>query len=300
VNIEIEVPASSANLGVGFDCLALALDIHLGVRVEIAEGSASSLVVEGEGSDRLSVDPSNRFLAGFSAGWRAASSDAEPALDIVMTNEIPLGRGLGSSAAATVAGLMAAEALAGIELGRGELLRLAAEIEGHADNAAAALFGGFVIVADGRVVRFDPPALLRCVLFVPVRELATNDMRAALPAEVAHADATHNAGAVALLVAAFATGDLALFSAMNDDRLHEPYRSHVFPELPSLKKAALEAGALGAALSGAGSSVLALVDADTTEVVASALQVAAARLGLAGSARVASPAAQGAIGGLRR
>jgi homoserine kinase len=294
VTIEIEVPASSANLGVGFDCLALALDLHLGVRVEIAEGSASSLVVEGEGSDRLSLGPSNRFVAGFTAGWHAASSKAEPALDIVMTNEIPLGRGLGSSAAATVAGLIAAEALAGVDLGRGELLRLATEIEGHADNAAAALFGGFVIVADGRVVRFDPPALLRCVLFVPDRELATSDMRAALPAEVPHADATHNAGAVALLVAAFATGDLALFSAMNDDRLHEPYRSHHFPELPSLKNAALGAGALGAALSGAGSSVIALTEPDTAAAVAAALELAARSVGLVGSARTTQPAVQGA------
>ncbi len=294
MTIEIEVPASSANLGVGFDCLALALDIHLGVRVEIAGGTATSLVVEGEGSDRLSLDPSNRFLAGFSAGWRAASSQPEPALDIVMTNEIPLGRGLGSSAAATVAGLMAAEALAGVELGRGELLRLATDTEGHADNAAAALFGGFVIVADGRVVRFDPPLWLRCVLFVPERELATSEMRAALPAKVPHADAAHNAGAVALLVAAFATGDLALFSAMNDDRLHEPYRSRVFPELPSLKNAALGAGALGAALSGAGSSVLALAQPDTAEAVASAMEGAAGRVGLVGSARTTQPAAQGA------
>lgn len=294
MTIEIEVPASSANLGVGFDCLALALDLRLGVRVETANGTESSLVVEGEGSDRLTLDRSNRFLAGFAAGWRSTGSGAEPALDIVMTNEIPLARGLGSSASATVAGLMAAEALAGVDLGRGELLRLATEIEGHADNAAAALFGGFVIVAGGRVVRFDPPPSLRCVLFVPERELATSDMRSALPAQVPHADATHNAGAVALLVAAFATGDIALLSAMNGDRLHEPYRRRVFPELPSLKAAALEAGALGAALSGAGSSVLALAEPDTAEAVASALEVAAGRVGLAGSARTTAPAAHGA------
>jgi homoserine kinase len=294
VTIEIEVPASSANLGVGFDCLALALDLHLGVRVETANGTESSLVVEGEGSDRLSLDRSNRFLAGFAAGWREATSEAEPALDIVMTNEIPLARGLGSSASATVAGLMAAEALAGVDLGRGELLRLATEIEGHADNAAAALFGGFVIVAGGRVVRFDPPPSLRCVLFVPERELATSDMRSALPAQVPHADATHNAGAVALLVAAFATGDIALLSAMNDDRLHEPYRALVFAELASLKAAALDAGALGAALSGAGSSVLALAEPDSAEAVASALEMAAGRVGLAGSARTTAPAAHGA------
>lgn len=294
MTIEIEVPASSANLGVGFDCLALALDLHLGVRVEATDGAESSLVVEGEGSDRLSLDPSNRFLAGFSAGWRATSSDAEPALGIVMTSEIPLARGLGSSAAATVAGLMAAEALAGVELGKGELLRLATDIEGHADNAAAALFGGFVIVADGRVVRLESPPSLSCVLFVPDRELATGDMRAALPAEVPHADAAHNAGAVALLVAGFASADLALLSAMNDDRLHEPYRALVFPELPALKNAAVDAGALGAALSGAGSSVLALAEPDTAEAVASALDVAAARLGLAGSARITRPAARGA------
>ena len=293
--VEIEVPASSANLGVGFDVVALALDLQLRISVRAIDGPESSLSVEGEGRARLALDESNRFLAGFRAGWREVNGGAVPALEVAMENEIPLGRGLGSSAAATVAGLLAAEALAGSDLDSDTTLRLATETEGHPDNAAAALVGGFVIVADGRVTRLDPPAELRCVLFVPEREMATADMRAVLPATVSHADAVHNAARLAVLVAAFATGDLALLSAMNDDRLHEPYRAAVFPELPVLKAAAIEAGALGAALSGAGSSVIALADERAAQAVAVALDEAAESGGLAGTIRMIRPATDGAV-----
>lgn len=290
----VSVPASSANLGVGFDCLALALDLHLRVSVEVIEGPESSLSVEGEGRARLALDESNRFMAGFRAGWRAGGDGGPPALAIAMTNQIPLGRGLGSSAAATVAGLLSAQALAGARFDHDRLIGMASDIEGHPDNAAAALLGGFVLVAGGRATRLDPPAGLRCVLFVPERELSTDDMRAVLPTSVSLADAVSNAAGVGALVAAFATGDLALLGAMSDDRLHEPYRAKVYPELPSLKAAALEAGALGCALSGAGSSILALSDDAHAQTVALALDEAAERVGLAGTVRMVSPALAGA------
>ena len=127
-SVEVDVPASSANLGVGFDVVALALDLQLRIRVTAIDGPESSLSVEGEGRARLALDESNRFLAGFQAGWREVGDGSPPALEVVMENEIPLGRGLGSSAAATVAGLLAAEALAGSELGSGPTLRLASEM----------------------------------------------------------------------------------------------------------------------------------------------------------------------------
>lgn len=295
MTIEIEVPASSANLGVGFDCLALALELHLFVAVDVIDGPESSLSVEGEGAARLALDESNRFVSGWRAGWLEMGSEPAPAIAIKMTNEIPLARGLGSSAAATVAGLLAARALTGSKIGGDRLIGLATEIEGHPDNAAAALLGGFVVVTGGRAVSFDPPSSLRCVLFVPERELATADMRAVLPATVSHRDAAHNAGAVAAVVAAFATGDLSLLSAMNDDRLHEPYRASVYPELTQLKAAATGAGALGAALSGAGSSIIALTDDALAETVALALDTAAERVGLPGTIRLIRPAAQGAF-----
>jgi homoserine kinase len=295
--VDVRVPASSANLGVGFDCLALALDLHLTVSVAVSEGPESTLSVEGEGSARLALDESNRFIAGFRAGWASAgdaAGAAPPPMAITMTNEIPLGRGLGSSAAATVAGLLAAGALSGTDFDDDRLIAMAAEVEGHPDNAAAALLGGFVLFSGGRAASFQPPAGLRAVVFVPERELSTSDMRAVLPASVPMADAVANAGGVGALVAAFATGDLSLLSAMSGDRLHEPYRATVYPELPAMKAAAIDAGALGAALSGAGSSILALADEARAQAVAIAFDEVAERLGLAGTVRVLQPATRGA------
>jgi homoserine kinase len=295
VKVLVEVPATSANLGAGFDCLALALDIWLRVEVETADDRRTSLVVHGEDSDSVRLSRRNRFMRGLDGGLNRLHAGRAPALRITMNNEIPLFRGLGSSAAATIAGLLVAQALAETELGTETLLALAAEIEGHADNSAAALLGGFVVVAGGHVVRFDPPTDLRAVLFIPERRLATADMRAVLPETVSHGDAVHNLGRAALIVAAMAGADLSLLSAMSDDRLHEPYRAKLYPEISALIAAAREAGALGAALSGAGSTVIALAVADSaTGAIATALATAAAQLGLDGEARVVGLSRSGA------
>ena len=292
MTVDVVVPASSANLGVGFDCLALALDLHLRVRVELADGTATVPSVTGEGADQLRWDESNRFLAGLRVGARAAGVSRLPNLRVEMRNEIPLARGLGSSAAATVAGLLAARELFGNSGSDERLLELATEVEGHPENAAASLQGGFVACAAGRTARFDPPANLRTVVFIPDRELATADMRAVLPDSVPHADAIHNLGRAALVVGAFATGDLSLLSAMYDDRLHQPYRAKVYAELIPLIAAARGAGALGAALSGAGSAVIALCESSATaETVGVALQSAT---GLEGRVSLLTPDRKGA------
>lgn len=294
--VTVEVPASSANLGCGFDALALALDLPLRATVEVAESGPTTLTVEGEGAGRLSADRRNRFLMGLRSGLAAAGQfDGSRHYRIQMRNEIPLMRGLGSSAAASVAGLVAARALSDAELPDDRLIALAAEIEGHADNATAAILGGFVVVTGGRTVRFDPPAALRAVVFVPQRPLRTAEMRAVLPATVPFADAVHNLGATAQIVAAMAGGDLSLLAAMNDDRLHEPYRAAVYPELPALLAAARDAGALGAALSGAGSTVIALCDEDgTAAAVSAAFSRTAQRLNLPGTARTLAVSSAGA------
>jgi homoserine kinase len=196
--------------------------------------------------------------------------------------------------------LLAAEALAGAEIGRERIHHLASEIDGHPDNVAAALMGGFVVVGrDGggvpRAERFDPPGVLEAALFIPAVPLRTAEMRAALPSQVAHADAAHNVGRTAMVVAALTADRPALLSAMADDRLHEPYRAAHFPQLPELVAAARSAGALGAALSGAGSTVIALCDdAGVAERVGSAMAETAARLGLEGRAAVVRPASDGA------
>lgn len=290
--VVVEVPGTSANLGAGYDALAIALDLVNRVEVEVLPDERIELVVEGEGAGELPGDRSNRFVLALELGLRWALGEVPAGLGwrIAMHNEIPLGRGLGSSAAATVAGLFAADVLTGGRLDERRQLDLACELEGHPDNAAAALLGGFVVVTmvGGRpeAVRFDVPSRLHAVLFVPDRALATSAMRSALPRDVPHRDAVFNVGRVALAVAAFASGRLGLLAAATEDRLHEPYRATVFPELPALVAAARSAGALGACLSGAGSSVIAFADElPVLDEVGDALAREAASLGLPGRVR---------------
>ncbi|MEO6351351.1 MAG: homoserine kinase [Candidatus Limnocylindrales bacterium] len=292
--VVVEAPATSANLGPGFDALALTLDMWLRVTVEPIEAGVESLKVQGEGADEIGLDAGNRFLIGLEHGLEEFGLEP-PVMRIRMRNEIPLARGLGSSAAASIAGLRVAEALVGEALGDETILRLASQIEGHPDNATAALLGGFVIVGP-RPARFDPPATLHVALFIPDLPLRTERMREVLPTTVSHSDATHNVGRTAMIVAALTTGTrLDLLDAMAEDRLHEPYRVAHFEELPLLVAAARQAGALGASLSGAGSTVVALTDDPTVaRRAADAMTDAAKGASLAGRAVVTRPIAAGA------
>jgi homoserine kinase len=301
-SVTVEAPASSANLGPGFDALALALDLWLRVTLTPLDAGAESLTVEGEGAEEIGLDAGNRFLIGLEHGLEEFALEP-PIMRIQMRNDIPLARGLGSSAAACVCGLRAAEALSGELLGDERLLDMATEIDGHPDNVTAALLGGFVVVGHGsaaagagrdRPARFDPPGALIAALFIPDVALRTADMRAALPSNVSHADASHNVGGTAMVVAALTSGRLELLSAMGDDRLHEPYRVGRFPQLPALVAAARSAGALGAALSGAGSTVIAICDDPAVaERVAAAMTEAAVSAALPGRAVVARPSPEG-------
>lgn len=300
--VVIDVPASTANLGAGYDALAMALDLVNRVTVEVLTQPSVDLTVVGEGEGQLKGDRHNRFVVALELGLRWALGEVPAGIGwrVAMHNAIPLGRGLGSSAAATVAGLVAADALTGGLLGERRQLELACEIEGHPDNAAAALLGGFVVVAmvGGRpeAVRFDLPSRLRAVLFVPERALATSAMRAALPREVPHRDAVFNVGRAALAVAAITSGRYALLRDATEDRLHEPYRAAVYPELPALIAAARDAGALGACLSGAGSSVIAFADDERTlDAAGEAMARVASERGLAGRVRPVAPRNAGPI-----
>jgi len=305
--VSVEVPASAANLGAGYDCLGLALGITNRIDVEVRGWSQGEidLTVEGEGADELTADRSNRVVQGLEAVIRERSGAIpdEVGWRIHMQNEIPLARGLGSSAAATVGGLIAANALLGEPLTTRDLLRLATGIEGHPDNAAAALLGGFTVAArlgdeaDAPVesMRFDSPRDLRAVVFVPELRLATADMRRVLPARVPMADAVANIGRVALGVAGLAVGRYELLRALTVDRLHEPYRATVYPQLPMFIAAALEAGAIGACLSGAGSTVLAFADSVSTfSRIEGALSAVAADQDLAGRIEIVAPRNVGA------
>jgi len=300
--VVVEVPASTANLGAGYDTLALALDLRNRIEVEVTDDPGLELSIEGEGAGVLRVSRDNRFIVALDTGLRWALGQVPPdrGFRVKMTNQIPLSRGLGSSAAATVAGLVAANALTGESLDQRRLLTLCIEIEGHPDNAAAALLGGFVVVAmvEGRpeTVRFDAPRDLRAVLFVPDLQLATADMRAALPRDVPHRDAVFNLGRVALAVAGLAAGRYDVLRAATEDRLHQQYRAQAYPALPRLIAAARAAGAIGACLSGSGSAVLAFgASMQALTAIGSAFMAVAADADLGGSVRMVSPRNAGAV-----
>ena len=301
--VTVEVPGSSANLGAGYDCLAVALGITNRVEVEVRGWSRGEieLAVQGEGEDELTADRENRCVLGIEAALREARGEIPEGVGwrIEMQNEVPLARGLGSSAAATVAGLVAGNALVGEPLTVPDMLRLATEIEGHPDNAAAALHGGFVVSAaiDGAVeaLRFDAPRDLRAVLFVPDLRLSTADMRSVLPDQVPREDAIANLTRLAIGVAGMAIGRFDLLRVVTVDRLHEPYRATVYPQLPRLIQSARDAGAIGACLSGAGSTVIAFSDSVRTITrIEGAFTAASVDTDLPGRILVVSPRNQGA------
>lgn len=301
--VAVEVPASSANLGAGYDCLAVALGLTNRIEFEVRGWSRGDieLSVDGEGEGELTETRDNRCVRGVEAALREIRGEIPEGVGwrIEMRNEIPLARGLGSSAAATIGGLVAGNALVGEALTTADLLRLATEIEGHPDNAAAALLGGFVVTApiEGVIeaVRFTAPRDLRAVLFIPELRLSTADMRKALPDAVPLEDAVANLGRVALGVGGIASGRFDLLAALTVDRLHEPYRARVFPQLPRMVDAAREAGALGACLSGAGSTIVAFSDSVASIArIEAAFTAAAADTDLPGRLAVVSPRNQGA------
>jgi homoserine kinase len=245
----VRVPATSANLGPGYDVLAAALSMHL--ELEVTESGAFSIDAGEAGS------PAGRDNLCVRAFERLHAADG---LHFEIRSEIPIAVGLGSSAAAIVAGLMAAEHLYELALERNELLAHAIELEGHADNVAAALYGGFVICSNDEAVpnatRLDPPEGVEAVLVIPDESVLTIDARRAIPAEVPHEDAVANVAAAAQLVLGIQRSDLTLIGRGLADRLHQPHRSGLYPRSMELIDDAEQLGAIGATISGAGPSVL--------------------------------------------
>jgi homoserine kinase len=238
----VRVPASSANLGPGYDVLAAALGMEL--ELEVEEAGEFSVECELPG---IALDRSNLCVRAFE---RLHPADG---IRFAIRSEIPPAAGLGSSAAAIVAGLCAADHMYELDA---PLFELAAELEGHPDNVAAALMGGFVVCAGGEPVRIDPPPSLEGVLAIPSFEVPTAAAREALPAEVPLADAVHNVASASLLVLGLERGDLSLIARGLSDRLHQPRRRSLYPESMELVERAPELGALGATISGAGPTVL--------------------------------------------
>lgn len=252
----VRVPASSANLGPGFDCFGAALALH----VELDVRESRRFVVETDLD--IARDRRNLCVRGF------ARLHPPDRFTFRIRSQVPLSGGLGSSAAAYVAGLLAAQRLFGLDA---DLLTLANELEGHPDNAAAALLGGFVIVAGGEVARLRCPAGLDGVLVVPHKAVRTALARRALPDKVTLADAAANIARAATLTLGLERGDWSLVRRGLHDRLHQPYRAHLFPASMDLLERASELGAIGASVSGAGPTVLFWTQTEATDAVTEAL-----------------------------
>lgn len=266
--VVVRVPATTANLGPGFDVLGMSLGLYNTVELEELQGAESKQIqveVDGEGASLLPRDTSNlvvRAIAGLfhRAGYHPAG------LRLRLHNEIPLQSGLGSSAAAIAGGLVAANAIAGNPFSRQEILNQAVEIEGHPDNVAAALLGGVVIVVkDGNsyaCTRLTTPGGIKITAVVPDYRLSTKAAREVLPEFVPLQDAVYNLGRAALLVTALREGNWGLLGVAMQDRLHQPYRCRMVPGLTDIFETARKAGAFSAALSGAGPTVVAFSPPD--------------------------------------
>lgn len=304
-SITVLTPATSANLGPGFDSLGLALQLHNRFTVEIGgrDPYTPQIEVQGEAGAQLSTGPDNLFFRAFALLFEHRRLPL-PAVKIRMTIAISPGCGLGSSATAVVGGLLAANELLraqdpALALAKEDLLApaVATEAGNHPDNVAPALLGGLVAttVVEGeiRAVKTRFPDVLKAVIFTPSFPMDTVAGRKLLPSAYSKADVTFNTGRVALLLTALQTGHYEVIGEAMRDRLHQPYRQALFPAMPAIIDAALAAGAHGACLSGGGSSLIALASANFHPILLS-MQQAARSLGIDGQGMILSADQQGA------
>lgn len=252
---EIRVPASSSNLGAGFDALSLALKLYLRLRIEPGVGSGQHF----RSTEEFQFEIGENYVARAATETALRYGSRLPPYRATLLEGIPVGRGLGSSAAALVAGIRVAERICGLKISAGEAVELATELEGHPDNVTAALFGGLVLSAqdEERVLckRFVLSKDLRFVAVIPDFQLPTQKARGVLPATYSRADVTHNVQRAALLAALLATGDFPFDREILADRVHQPFRAALVPGFSDLLRLEVE-GLVGVTLSGAGPTVL--------------------------------------------
>jgi homoserine kinase len=279
-------------MGPGFDCMGMALDVWNSIEVRLGP---PAFAVHGQGERTLPRGESNLVYRCFSLPFEESGTPV-PEVGITCRNEIPLARGLGSSSAAIVGGLVAGNEMCGRPLSGERLLELAATREGHPDNVAPAMLGGCQVAVweDARLVTsaIPMPEDIRAVLYVPEAPMPTERARGLLASTVPRADAVYNIGRVAMLVRAFATGDLADLAVATGDRLHQPARQSIFPAMGNIFRAALGAGALAVFLSGAGSSVLALAR-EREVTIGYEMADAAAKSGIEGTIAITRPSPRG-------
>ncbi|ADL12597.1 homoserine kinase [Acetohalobium arabaticum] len=292
----VKVPATTANLGPGFDILGMALDLYNIIEVKETDRGLN-IDIEGLGAKELPTDKSN--LVYQTMDYLFDKADYRPAgLDIKLINQIPIARGLGSSATIIVGGLVLANTLAGTPFSNDQLLNFAAEIEGHPDNVAPALLGGVVIsvITDQEEIiykKIKAPEL-KTVVGIPDFKLSTTEAREVLPAQVTFNDAVFNCSRVGLLVSAFMTEDYDLLATCFEDRLHQSYRQDLVPGMGEVIKEAKDDGALAIALSGAGPSIVALTLENEVEVGETIVRVFAQH-GIKANYKVAEPNSTGVI-----
>lgn len=302
-SVRVRVPASTANLGPGFDVAGMALGLYNEFEVEIVpkeKGSAPlQVAVSGEGRGRIPLGENNLMVRACRKTWREAGWHPHGHLRVHLHNRIPTGSGLGSSASAIVGGLVAANHLMGNRLGVRRLLELATEMEGHPDNVAAAMLGGvtFAVAGEGRLLDWValPAPEIKMVVGIPDFQLPTRIARKALPPQVSFEDAVFNVGRASLLAAALCRGRLDLLKTAMEDRLHHPYRSRLVPGMEAAFAGAKKAGALGVALSGAGPTVVAFIPPEESgDAVSAAIKDAFAESGVACRLAVLEPDHEGA------
>lgn len=265
--VRVTVPSSTANLGPGFDTLGMALQLYSVVEMQVSEQTSIELI--GKELQGTPTDKSN-LLYVIAAELFQRAGLAVPELHIRASSEAPLTRGLGSSAAAIVGALVAANHLAGEPFTREQLFAMAVKEEGHPDNVGPSFFGGIIVATmpekDGQpipYIRLAPPAAMRALVVIPDYALSTEKARNALPQVYSKQDVIYNVGHSSLLVAALAQGRLDLLGQAMGDRLHQPYRAPLVPGLEEILDAATQNGAIGAALSGAGPTILCLTASDS-------------------------------------
>ncbi|MEM9771021.1 MAG: homoserine kinase [Cyanobacteria bacterium P01_D01_bin.73] len=290
-SVTVTVPATSANLGPGFDCLGVALNLHNHFRFTLLDGSTGPLVISatGDEADRVDCDASNLVYQSFVKLCEAAGTPVPP-VQIEIQLGIPMARGLGSSATAIAAGLVGANYLLHNALEYNRLKALAIALEGHPDNIVPALLGGCQVCADRDGNWFDESvpwsATIAPVVAIPDFELSTAEARRVLPDSYSRADATFNGAHAALLIRAIETGSSSLLTAAMQDKIHQPYRFGLIHGADIVRQAAYAAGAYEVVISGAGPTLLALTSTNAAEAVAEAMQKAWQVQGIGAIAKV--------------
>lgn len=267
--IRIDIPATSANLGPGFDCLGMALNLYN--VIEVQKSDRLQIEILGEGQKSIPKNERNLTYRSYAKALEEMGKEPMP-LRLRQINRIPSTRGLGSSATAVVGGILVANAMAGANWSKERILELATRIEGHPDNVAPAIYGGFTVAMENgegvQCISFPIPREMVPVALIPQFELSTKKARGVLPKSVPHRDASKNIAHASMLVACMARRDLRRMEGIFCDWMHQPYRSPLIPGFDEMRSQCEQAGAMGAFLSGAGPTLLAIVRrAQATEFV---------------------------------